>query len=223
MHILDPLTVLDHSFLTNEECLAIKEKILSMKELWQEHDKISSFNFLPFGMYSVSNITQYTECVAVYRETMNNVFGTYYSRLIECLEQSLGVHILDNTRLHYPGFHISTMKGMQNANFHMDGFPYLLNLVDRSKFDFRSKLTCKHNEIISIIVPIELPEDGGGLLFKTNEIINQIDYCIGTLLAWKGNVLHSAKPFKPNGTNDLRITMQGHLVMLNKTDAHLFW
>lgn len=197
--MLDPITVLSHSFLTKQECMDIKEKILSMKKLWQEHDRISSFNFLPFGMYSIREMTQYTECVAVYRETMNNVFGTYYSRLIECLQQSLGVCILDNTRLHYPGFHISTLQGMQHANFHKDGFPYLSNLVDRSKFDLRSKLNRKHNDILSIIVPIELPADGGGLVFKTNETINQFDYCIGSLLAWKGHLLHSVKPFKPNG------------------------
>ena len=218
--MIDSITILNDSFLTKEECLDIKEKILSIKELWQEHDRISSFNFLPFGMYSIPEIKQYTECVAVYRETMDTLFGTYYSRLIECLEKSLGVCILDNTRLHYPGFHISTLQGMQNVNFHKDGFPYLLELVDRSKLDLKHKL---NTEILSIIVPIELPAGGGGILFKTNETINQFDYRIGSLLLWKGNMLHSAKPFKSNDTNDLRITMQGHLVMLNKTDAHLFW
>lgn len=191
-----------------------------MKELWQIHDRISSFNFLPFGMYSIPEIRHYTECVSVYREIMNREFGIYYTRLIECLESQLSISVVTNDRLHYPGFHISTLKGMQNVNFHKDGFPYLYNLLDKSNLDFNHKLK---PEIISIIVPIELPSSGGGLLFKSNDAINYFDYRVGSLLAWKGNISHSIKPFIPDSPTDMRITMQAHLVMLNDKEAHLFW
>lgn len=217
---MDAITTLSDSFLTKEECLAVKEKILSMKELWQIHDRISSFNFLPFGMYSTPDIKHYTDCVSAYREIMNREFGVYYTRLTECLESTLSVTLVDNDRLHYPGFHISTLQGMQTANFHKDGFTYLHNLIDKSRLDFKHKLK---TEILSIIVPIELPLSGGGLLVKTNETIEYFDYRIGSLLAWKGNLLHSVKPFIPSDPDDLRITMQAHLVMLNDKEAHLFW
>jgi hypothetical protein len=77
-------------------------------------------------------------------------------------------------------------------------------------------------KILSIIIPISLPVNGSGLLYYNGRILKELNYDIGMLATWPGNMVHAIKPFEVNDDYEMRITMQCHLLQFSNR-AYLFW
>lgn len=220
---INKVEILDKNFLTLEECLLTKNKLLSVKYLWQ-CTKIKYFNFFPYGLYSVP-FNVYQNNVLLYKSTMLNLFSDLYERIKFKLNELFQIEINYSEKFNYPGFHISNAYEMQNANFHTDDFKNLhLLAFGKDKLYFRSP------KIFSFIIPISLPLEGAGLLIRNTFLSDRqllkydsiLNYELGMLAIWDGDMQHSIKPFKPTDELDLRITLQFHVAIANNK-GYIFW
>jgi hypothetical protein len=217
-----PPKLLEANFLNSDDICEVKAKVLALVNDWQYFkytpDAIIPTRMLPPGLYSRTPI-QYKEEVFQYKNLMLDNFSRIYEsiklRLMEHLQVKLSYHPLT----HYPGFHIfSLTEGNDYGeyaryNFHQDLFPFLDTLIQ-----------CE--TIYSCVIPIELPNEYGSLLYATNDkhssgSYEKIQYQIGDLIIWQGNLVHSIEPFALQGT-ETRITMQFHIAVSNDSGI-IFW
>jgi hypothetical protein len=213
--------VLDEFFIDASECESIKNRVLNLQHEWGSNNNISSFKFLPNGMYSCDQ-EQYSKEVTAQRSLMLDVFGDIYEKLVNELQATLNLQIFLNNKLHLPGFHISTRSGMSKPNFHYDGFKYLESIIEQDTWYMHNRELLSAPKIISVILPICLPKSPSGLIYKFGKHQREFQYNTGALAIWPGSLLHSVKPFIIESDNEYRITMQSHLWCFEKT-AYLFW
>lgn len=223
-NFLNKISIIDNNFLNNVECKDIENKILSNKTLWQtphEHYLI----YFPYALYLTNrkfySTTEYFDNVKRYKNIMYDLFGSYYEKIRKKLEEEFQVEIQFEPTLNYPGFHIVNKR--ININFHKDVF-----------FEFQKihDLESQNCKILSVILPISLPESGAGLLIRhktyesrtTLEYDDELNYVPGMLAVWDGDISHSLRPFDPVTESDYRITMQMHVgISLVESKGYLFW
>jgi hypothetical protein len=220
--VTTPPKILEANFLNSDDVFEIKTKVLALANEWQylkyNSKSILSTRMLPPGRYARSS-SQYKKDVAQYKNLMLDNFSRIYEsirlRLVEHFQVDLAYH----SSTHYPGFHIFSLTegneyGEYNFyNFHQDVFPFL------NKF-----IQCE--TVYSCVIPIELPNDNGSLLYVTSDKQSsgsheKIQYRVGDLLIWQGNLIHSIEPFALQG-DETRITMQFHVALSNDSGI-IFW
>lgn len=217
----DPI-ILDTQFLSNIEIADIKNKVFSLRNLWQEN-QIKSFYFLPYGFYSVKPEI-YKKNVFNYKNLMYNCFENYYIKILNALNSNFEIEFSYHNNLNYPGFHVSK-ESMNVPNFHTDFFPELSSTLNGVE-----KLFYRSAKILSFVIPISISSNQStGLLIRNNfdnsrtslNYSKMLNYTEGILAAWQGNVIHSIKPFEHKKDNP-RITMQFHAA-IQKNQGIIFW
>jgi hypothetical protein len=209
--------VLESNFLNFDDVFEVKTKVLALVNDWQyftyNQDSILPTRMLPPGLYSRSP-SQYKKDVVQYKNLMFDNFSRIYEsiklRLIEHFQVDLTYH----PSTHYPGFHIFSLTdgneyGEYNFyNFHQDDFPFLNNFI-------------QYETIYSCVIPIDLPNHNGSLLYAMGDSHERIQYQVGDLLIWQGNLVHSIEPFVLRG-NETRMTIQFHVAISNDSGI-IFW
>lgn len=195
------------NFLSDHECLDIKQKVFINQHLWQKHLGTNNPLYLfPYGKYSVG-INEYFSSVRIYNKILEENFVVYYNTIRIYLEYSYNIKFDFLPKHSYPGFHIlhadNDLLDYNQINFHNDVFrtiPY---------------------KIYSAVIPIELPHVDTGLLYTINNTTNTFIYKKGMLAIWEGTLVHSIAPCKLNH-GESRITMQMHFYM-NDKQGYIFW
>lgn len=224
---LEPPKLIQLGFLNDNELLEIKNKVLSLSEHWSylniENKSDIPTRMLPLGMYSRLYVDYINE-VSKYKNLMFINFSNVYEKIRLKLSDYFQCNLSYHKDTHYPGFHIFVLNndleyGEYNwYNLHKDGFSFL------SKF-------IQYENIYSCIIPIDLPRINGSLVYTKNisSSKNKLDdnvkyeriqYNIGDLLVWPGNLIHSIEPFVLH-QKEYRITMQFHVA--TGKDNIIFW
>lgn len=227
-------TIIQHDFLNKDEISDIKEKVFQLRHLWEAGRPVSQIlannpyrfktTMLSIGMYT-RDYDSYIESVKKFKSIMGQTFNVYYVKVKTKLQSYFEkpVNFLDGAN--YPGFHVFSLDNDQAlgtrkfVDFHRDAFEMLHRFTQRG-------------EIVSVVVPITLPNIGGSLLYTMNEThpakkyitgvdYLRLEYTPGMLAIWGGNVFHSIEPFSIAGDSP-RITMQMHL-NIKENDIDMFW
>jgi hypothetical protein len=212
--------IIEDNFLSQNEIIDIKEKVLQYKELWKfEGDT----GFFPYGLYAKED-KEYRLLVDEFRNLLETNFSSVYTKIQKKISDLFETSISFVSHKHKPGFHIFGPGPLdyKNINYHTDQFPNVLG------------------KIYSFIIPISLPETPTGLdyipveknigisdikRYASTEICKTLIYnnpgCLGM---WDGNVIHTIKPFILN-KNEYRITMQFHMAFntIYPSKSFIFW
>ena len=218
-------SVIDNNFLNQVERNDIKHKVLALKSLWKSivpsKEQFILCSMLPAGMYSNKYDSQ---GIVDSNMIMMGKFSAYYNKLKNTLASYYQRPVNFHPNLQLPGFHVfsntkDTTSFYSKVNFHIDFFKSIENYMVLGTME-------------SIIIPIELPESGGSLIYNTTRprdsryVANiatdeRFNYTLGMIAVWPGNLMHSIGPITLSPTEH-RITMQMHI---NLTDRQgiVFW
>lgn len=212
-----PPKLLEANFLNSDDVAEVKTKVLALVNKWQYFkytpDAIIPTRMLPPGLYSRPP-SQYKEDVVQYKNLMLGNFSRIYESIRLRLTEHFQVNLSYHPLTHYPGFHIFKLTEGNDYgeyaqyNFHKDLFPFLDNFI-------------QYETIYSCVIPIDLPNGNGSLLYATGDSHKKAQYRIGDLLIWQGNLIHSIEPFALQG-DETRITMQFHVALSNDSGI-IFW
>jgi len=217
--ITAPPKILETNFLSSDDIREVKTKVLALVNDWlylkYTPNAIIPTRMLPPGLYSRTS-SQYKEDVIQYKKLMFDNFSKIYESIKLRLVEHFQVDLVYHQSTHYPGFHIFKLTEGNDYgeygwhNFHKDGFPFLNSFI-------------QYETIYSFVIPIELPNVNGSLLFSTNDSASyeKIQYQVGDLYIWHGHLIHSIEPFVLHG-NETRITMQFHVAVSNDSGI-IFW
>lgn len=224
--ILEP-TIIDECFLSTAECIELKEKVLALRDQWQvvmpsDEEKILGC-MLPAGMYS----KQFDPAkVSANNTYMQENFSSLYEKIVKRLETHYQRKVEFHPDLQLPGFHVFSNTDPDNAsvfnrtNFHKDAFEELQYYIPVGNID-------------SIIVPVDLPDTGGSLLYNQFRLVSKdrytesmendhvFNYTQGSMSVWDGNLTHSIGKFTLE-PGEYRITLQMH-TNITKGKVTIFW
>ena len=194
---------IEKNFITEEERLAVKQTVLDLKEHWDNlrpawYSNVS-FSTLGNALYIMeaegNTVNQINLKV---KELLNENFNWLFQRICS--------HVADmtqeNTELHpyltSPGFHIVHEPGNYTVGFYHN---------DMSILSYDPESNMQSNR--SILIPIEIPSAGAGLLYTENRQEKQLPYELGAFHQWDARLDH-----KVGGLNiapgEHRITLQCH-------------
>jgi hypothetical protein len=191
-------------FITEKERLAIKQKVIELKNLWDFYTDPTPNGVIPF--YTLGNALYLMEITRTdisginqpVRQVLIQNFGWLYQRICDKLTMMTGLNTKLHPRLTVPGFHIGDIPGNYKIDrFHKDG--------SIESFDPDGSIDTAY----SILIPIEIPSAGARLQYLDNEQEKRFEYELGALLRWKATLRHKIGDSILQA-NEYRITLQCH-------------
>lgn len=208
----------------------IRQRIYDLKEYWspQKHNN-KEIHFYTLGASFYTYITEkrpkvqvkykeYFEAVDKLNPILKSEFNNLHEYLLNLLAEKLSCEVRMTDRFGYPGFHVFP-NPMGDGRMHADG--HAIFLFDPEEYDF--------SQIISILIPIEIPKKGAGLNFLSDEedsgtfnIEHSLDFEIGKVYLFDGLCMHQIRGFEIEGS-EARLTMQCHAIKSHKGFWSVFW
>jgi|10_taG_2_1085330.scaffolds.fasta_scaffold13759_10 hypothetical protein len=209
--------------LTKEDCADISAVVKEMQPGWRERQHgwtLGKATYLDLRESRNNNDN----------ELLMTLFRPLYMELLKVLDGRTGYRCILHEGYAYPGFHIyqgnpEMPQGVAYGGYIHTDYPYrTLGFPDDST-------------VITFTLPIELPENGGGLnyweamtedsfsgwyadlpseqqvLFDSQ--VNYHQYEVGKLELHDGKFLHQIANMVPTTKDDWRITLQGHGVLVD--------
>lgn len=219
-----------HSFhsipmLSASECQAIRSDLYALRQDWTRRNPFFPFYTLGTASYldAPENEQSYLQSAQRSNTLLSKRFAWLYERLGTVLAQHLEAPISYSHPFALPGFHLylsCVLFEFPIASIHVDS-QYQHLQWDATDTDFTNP--------ISFTLAISLPPSGGGLNVWNVDRSEMLDcnsaafqalvqsreqhfypYEIGTLVVHSGWTLHQAAPSSNLGSDDDRITLQGH-------------
>lgn len=214
--------------LTAQEARDVRDKIHALRPYWSHQGAMNAFWLLGTSAY-IEGQRQggiaYTFAAKRTNPFMEAAFGELYARVRAALEQALGEPVRYSARHALPGFHIFLADPafeLPVCKIHVDQ-PY--NHVDWPSWELVDK-----TRTLSFTLSIALPSSGAGL--RIWEQISPEDaltgpsledqtrdlpptfhrYQVGRMVLHDGHSVHQIAPFRTDGPDEERTTLQGHAV-----------
>jgi len=231
------------SFLNDQECQDILEKIYQLKTHWTQ--RYPMFCTLGTALYldaaNHSDFSSYQNKMKKTNKILLKHFPLLYHRLKEILQEELKEDVFYEETLALPGFHIFNTPQNEEELFLIQQFPPSIH------FDLQflqAKWTYKQMEThrpISFTAAIKLPAHGSGLnywditykdyhnlsvpekdaLFLSKKC-HYCPYQEGKIAIHHGLTLHQIAIPTKYTKDDVRITLQGHLIRCDKA-WRVYW
>ncbi len=231
---IDTLAALE--LLGADECDRVAEGVLDLRNAWRTRSPNSAFFTLGVNAYmdlaqAADAESSYHLCARQTNMVLQERFGGLLKTLAAGLEDALGMPARYADDLALPGFHVWTSPGIPrtaSASLHFD-LQYQ-RLLTRPAY-------APATGTMSFTLPIRLPAAGSSLLVwpdftfpddvprlsaaRTVEA-QPIDYQLGTALVHSGHLLHQIGPTATVRPDDIRITLQGHGLVV-AGELVLYW
>ncbi|MFP3943097.1 MAG: hypothetical protein ACLFWF_04350 [Alphaproteobacteria bacterium] len=233
-------------FLDTEECRAVEQTVLRLRDLWELREKPGSDGVVRQSYYTLG-VPSYLDAVTHDKEagyyskarelnpTLGSEFKGLYDKLKTFLSACLGKPVTFAPGLALPGFHIYPAEpGVQYSAFelHLDLQYKYLHWERPEEIDFANP--------VSFTVPVTLPDEGGGLnvcelssprfmLLNRDRLqsalaekTRYVPYVRGRMALQWGMLLHGVAKWRNVGSRSPRITLQGHA--LRRRDSwQVYW
>lgn len=221
---------LEYEYRKPKDLALIGQKVHQLRNHWcpQMNGKDLTFYTLGASLYThisdnngeniYLSLKKYYEEAQRLKKVLIKEFGHLYDELLVFLQEKLEAEVSLTEKYGVPGFHIfhKPIEGHRHA----DGHAALL--FDSEEYDF--------SQIISILLPIEIPSAGAALSFwrdrSTFEPLNDADivlnFELGKIYFFDGLYVHQIKSF-PMKSGEKRITLQGHAVKNKKGFWSVIW
>jgi hypothetical protein len=220
--------------LTSDECAEVADRLLALRGHWTRRNPADTFHTLGSNAYMdlapVIDSSGYDHRVGETNGLLREHFGAVYAALAAALATALGlvVHYADDLAL--PGFHVWTAAGIPQrptASLHFD-LQYL-PVLKRPGY-------AGATGTVSFTLPIRLPAAGSSLRVwpqfsypgagsarpGADDPPLVIEYTPGCAVVHSGHVLHQIGVTDSVRPDDLRITLQGHGLVLGG-DLICYW
>lgn len=228
---LGELEILDQA-----ECDRVAQEVIALRPAWTTRSPRSSFYTLGLNAYmdlapSTDARASYYDKVSASNELLDRRFGGLYLALAARLRDALGMPVRYADDLARPSCHIWTEAGIPRTaggSVHFD-LQYQ-RVLDNPRY-------ASATGTVSFTLPVRLPANGSSLLvwpaFTYPEALTRLDlaratppvrieYSLGRALVHSGHVLHQIGPTPEIVPGDLRITVQGHGIVLDD-ELVLYW
>lgn len=228
---LGELEILDQA-----ECDRVAQEVIALRPAWTSRSRRSTFFTLGVNAYmdlasSPDARASYYGKVAASNDLLDRRFGDLYAALAERLGEALRMTARYADDLARPSCHIWTETGiprMTGGSIHFD-LQYQ-RLLDNPRYRGATGT-------VSFTLPVRLPVNGSSLLLwpaftypealPTLELAREtpplrVEYALGRALVHSGHVLHQIGPTPDVRPGDLRITVQGHGIVLDD-ELVLYW
>jgi hypothetical protein len=231
---LDNLGEID--VLSVDECNEVADAVLDVREDWTARSP--SGLFFTLGVNAYMDLAQVIDADASYFDPARRAnlmlkrrFAGLHGKLAQVLEQELGLPTRYSDDLAMPGFHIWVGLGIPRkagASIHFD-LQYQ-RLLARPRY-------ANASGTVSFTLPVRLPAAGSSLRVWPSctypddlprmPAIQQtapevVPYHLGSALVHSGHVLHQIGATPSVQPDDLRITLQGHGLVVDD-ELVLYW
>jgi hypothetical protein len=222
--------------LSVEECDQVTNAVLDLRERWISRSRNDLFFTL--GVNTYMDLAHATDPDAAYFDPARGAnlmlqqrFAGLHGKLARVLERELGLPMRYADDLAMPGFHIWVGPGIPRGlgtSVHFD-LQYQ-RLLTRPRY-------AKASGTVSFTLPVKLPAAGSSLRVWPGctypddvsrlAAVRQTDpevvlYRLGGALVHSGHVLHQIGPTSSVQPDDLRITLQGHGLVVDGVLV-LYW
>jgi hypothetical protein len=222
--------------LSVEECEDLTDAVLDLRDEWTGRSPTAQFFTLGVNAYmdlahSTDSEAEYYALAQRANLLLKHRFVGLHGNLAEVLSHALGVPTRYADDLAMPGFHIWVGPGIPSragASIHFD-LQYQ-RLLHRPAY-------ARATGTVSFTLPIRLPAAGSSLrlwpactypadvshldIARTTEP-EVVRYRLGSALVHSGHVLHQIGPTPSVQPEDLRITLQGHGLVVDDVLV-LYW
>ncbi|WP_034802501.1 hypothetical protein [Intrasporangium oryzae] len=212
------------------------QEVIALRPMWTTRSPRSSFFTLGVNAYmdlapSADARATYYDKVAASNALLDRRFGGLYLTLARRLGHALGMPARYADDLARPSCHIWTESGIPRTaggSIHFD-LQYQ-RVLDEPHY-------AAATGTVSFTLPVRLPAAGSSLLvwpaFTYPEALTRlelarttpplrIEYSLGRALVHTGHVLHQIGPTPDISPGDLRITVQGHGIVVDD-ELVLYW
>ena len=204
----------EQNFITEQERVAVKQKVLDLEEHWssQRPDRYSNVQFSTLGnaLYILEADNQFPPCInhgtrRLLLENFNWLYQKICSKIADQTDKNTQLH----PQLTAPGFHIGHVPGSYHVPFYHN---------DMSILTYDREATLDHS--YSILIPIEIPSSGAYLEYlDENNQVRTLPYELGAWHQWKATVNHKVGDLLLL-ENEYRITLQCHYYLNVRTDTN---
>ncbi len=222
--------------LSLDECNEVSGTVLDLRQDWTVRSATGLFCTLGVNAYmdlahATDSNASYFEPARRTNEVLEQHFADSYARLLQVLEQQLGLPTRFADDLARPGFHIwvgSAIPRRPGASMHFD-LQYE-RLLSRPEYSNASGT-------VSFTLPIRMPAAGSGLRIWPSCCYPEdvprlaaagqtepevVDYHLGSAVVHSGHILHQIGSTSSVQPDDLRITLQGHGLVVDG-QLVLYW
>lgn len=222
--------------LSAAECAEVVATVLEMRGQWISRSKSGAFATLGVNAYmdlasQNDPDASYFDAARMTNAVLEDCFTHLYTTLAEVLQVELGLLVRYTEDLALPGFHIwvaNAIPQRADASVHFD-LQYL-RLLDRPKY-------AGATGTVSFTMPVRLPAAGSSLRvwpgYRYLDMARQVataretepevvPYRVGSALVHSGHLLHQIGVTPSVRPDDLRITLQGHGLVVDD-DLILYW
>ncbi len=222
--------------LTATECDRTADTVLGLRDHWAVRSPHQTFFTLGVNAYmdlaqASEPVTSYDQPARSANRLLTESFAEVYRALAGALQDAMGLPVGYADDLALPGFHVWTAAGIPqrpNASLHFD-LQYR-RLLERPAY-------AGATGTVSFTLPIRLPAAGSSLRVwpgigypDTQHRVPQattteplvVPYAVGRALVHSGHVLHQIGTTPTVEPDDIRITLQGHGLVIRESVV-LYW
>jgi hypothetical protein len=227
----EPVARRDLQLLSGDECAAVRESVLAIREHWTRWYPDLPFFTLGAASYrdaASAGLDAYREKSRLLNPILSERFGWLHERLRAALTSEFGREFFYDTSFALPGFHVFEFHdsfACPSASVHVD-----LQFKD---LDWSRWQAVDLEDQISLTLAIRLPAGGGGLRLwpvtyaeirdmRTAELQRIVAeepvlhrYREGCLVVHSGYQLHQIAPAPGMRPGDERITLQAHALSVD--------
>jgi len=190
----------------------ISGSVFKLKDRWISRSEYFGFWTLGRCAYLDGKTPEYAREIAVLNPILKQEFGPLYDLVIAHLSKQFSEPVVLTDQFAYPSFHIfesSPILLTQSGSWHTD-YPHVtLGLTASDPYSFT--------------LAIKLPSGGAGLDYKdSNGQEHYLPYVEKGIVGHDGSILHRISCMKTYVPNEFRITLQGHVISINK-QLTVFW
>jgi hypothetical protein len=194
----------EKNFITEEERLAVKQKVLDLKDHWDNFENVTPnganvYSALGNALYLMDAQGQHPPQINwAVQEILIENFNWLYQRICSQVADMTQCNTQLHPTLTAPGFHIGSVPGSYHVNrFHNDSS--ILN------YDVEATQDTNY----SVLIPIEVPATGACLAYMENNEEKELPYELGAFHQWKATLDHKIGDFQL-APGEYRITLQCH-------------
>jgi len=220
------MDVIEKRILSIEEAQKVVREVNNCSDLFIEQTKDFFYTLGAATYQHVNRLDEYYNNVLFLNQIMFKKFWLLYFKLLEGLENILYEKVYFTKALSYPGFHIFNLGNIENFG---GGAPhYDISFKEHDILGDVDVIT----ESLSFTLALELPKEKCGLnmwdlnfreVIESNYVIDPnkecllrqmkfIQYNVGCLYLFDAFQYHSISSIDTLYANDVRITLQGHVV-----------
>jgi hypothetical protein len=194
---------IEKNFITEEERLAVKQKVLDLKSYWNDlrPERYSNVNFSTLGNALYIMEAEQMPASQIDRKVQGLLFDNF-NWLFQHICSTIADLTQKNTEPHpyltAPGFHIGHKPGEYQVGFYHN---------DMSILSYDPAANMETNR--SVLIPIELPSAGAGLLYTEQGQEKQLPYELGAFYQWDARLDHKVGGLKIL-EGEFRMTLQCH-------------